>query len=75
MDYQVPDLCIQEVYPGDELGKVWLTMPSIYDPSPQPPSLVSQETLDWIKEKYNVPLCPPNWPEGHPDWERSQRHM
>ena len=63
MDYQIPDLCVMSITPDEETGKVWLDMPSVWDPSPQPPMLVTQKTIDFImKDQYSVPMCPPGWP-------------
>jgi len=63
MDYQIPDLCVMSITPDEETGKVWLDMPSVWDPSPQPPALVTQKTIDYVtKDPYSVPMCPPGWP-------------
>tara|TARA_B100001057_G_scaffold87974_1_gene83991 strand:- start:2337 stop:2555 length:219 start_codon:yes stop_codon:yes gene_type:complete len=63
MDYQVPDLCVMTITPDEETGKVWLDMPSVWDPSPQPPVLVTQKTIDFVmKDRFTVPMCPPGWP-------------
>ena len=63
MEYQVPDLCVMSITPDEETGKVWLDMPSKWDPSPQPSMLVTQKTIDYImKDPYSVPMCPTGWP-------------
>ena len=63
MDYQIPDLCVMTITPDEETGKVWLDMPSVWDPSPQPPVLVTQKTIDFVmKDRFTVPMCPPGWP-------------
>ena len=63
MDYQIPDLCVMSITPDEETGKVWLDMPSVWDPSPQSPVLVTQKTIDFImRDHYSVPMCPPGWP-------------
>ena len=63
MEYQVPELCVMSITPDGESGKLWLDMPSIYDRTPQKPTLVSQKTIDYImKDHYSVPMCPPGWP-------------
>ena len=63
MDYQIPDLCVMSITPDEETGKLWLDMPSVWDPSPQLPMLVTQKTIDFImKNPFTVPMCPPGWP-------------
>ncbi len=63
MEYQIPDLCVMSITPDKESGKLWLDMPSIYDHTPQKPMLVSQDVIDYImKDHYNIPMCPPSWP-------------
>ena len=63
MDYQIPDLCVRSITPDEETGKMWLDMPSKYDSTPQKPMLVSQEVIDYVMNgKYQVPMCPPGWP-------------
>ena len=63
MEYQVPDLCVMSITPDEETGKVWLHMPSKWDPTPQKPVLVTQKTIDYVmKYPYSVPMCPSGWP-------------
>ena len=63
MEYQAPDLCVMSITPDEETGKLWLDMPSKWDPSPQPPVLVTQKTIDYVmKDPYSVSMCPSGWP-------------
>ena len=63
MDYEMPDLCVRSITPAEEAGKVWLDMPSKWDPTPQKPVLVTQKTIDYVmKDPYSVPMCPAGWP-------------
>jgi len=63
MDYEMPDLCVRSITPAEEVGKVWLDMPSKWDSTPQPAMLVSQKVIDYVMNgKYQVPMCPAGWP-------------
>lgn len=63
MEYQVPDLCVRSIAPDEASGKFWLDMPSKFDIEPQPPMLVDQYTIDYVrKSPYSIPMCPPGWP-------------
>ena len=51
------------ITPDEETGKVWLDMPSKWDPTPQKPVLVTQKTIDYVmKDPYSVPMYPAGWP-------------
>jgi len=60
MDYTPPALCIRSITPSDTTGKVILDMPSIWRESNS--MEVSKEVVDFIIEKYEVPMCPTGWP-------------
>jgi len=63
MDYEMPDLCVRSITPAEEVGKVWLDMPSVHDSTPQKPMLVTQDSIDYVMNgKYQVPMCPAGWP-------------
>ena len=57
-----PTLCIRSLVEYKP-GYYYLDMPSWYDSSLEPyPLEVDQETVDIIKNHFNVVMCPPGWP-------------
>ena len=63
MDYTDIDLCIRSLEEYKP-GYYYLDMPSRYDPSDESYILeVDQQTVDILTgEVFNVPMCPPGWP-------------
>ena len=61
MDYTPPDLCIRSLVEY-KTGYYYLDMPSRYDIDPQSIVEVDQQTVDIIRDRYKVPMCPPGWP-------------
>ena len=64
IDYDAIDLCIRSLEEYKP-GYYFLDMPSRYDVSQTPYILeVDQDTVDFLTgDVYNVPMCPPGWPE------------
>ena len=64
IDYDAIDLCIRSLEEYKP-GYYYIDMPSRYDPSLDPYILeVDQKTVDFLtSDSYNVPMCPPGWPE------------
>ena len=64
MDYESPDLRIRSLEEYKP-GRYYLDMPSRYDISPLTPYIldVDQYTVDFLTGgEYDVPMCPPGWP-------------
>ena len=57
-------LCIHSITPAETEGMFLVDMQSWYEPSRQAPLEVDQETVDFITvNPYQVPMCPPGWPD------------
>ena len=56
-----PDLCIRSLVEYKP-GYYMLDMPSRYDPAPQPIVEIDESTRETIQEYYEIPFCPPGWP-------------
>ena len=63
VDYEPPTLCIRSLVEYKP-GYYHIDMPSVYDISLEPYILeIDQDTLDSILIRWEVPMCPPGWPD------------
>ena len=60
MDYTPPTLCIRSIVEAETPGMFLLDMPSLW--TDDGPLEVSQKAVDAVTDRYNVPMCPPGYP-------------
>ena len=60
MDYTPPTLCIRSVVEAETPGMFLLDMPSLW--TDDGALEVSQQAVDTVRDRYNVPMCPPGYP-------------